>query len=243
MPPAETDALEYLTRKLERLEPLADEDRARLAGLPLRLERVPRWTRLVGEGERPDHCCLLVEGYACRSKDGPDGGRQIVSWHIRGDLLDIQHMLLQRADHDILAITEATIAWIPRINLLQLAWERPAIGKALWRDSLIDASIFREWVLNVGRRDARSRIAHMLCEFVARCEAAGLGTKDSFHLPMTQEQIADATGLTPVHVNRMLRVLQEEGAILRNGRDLQIVDAGRLKSIGDFNAAYLHAAA
>jgi CRP-like cAMP-binding protein len=235
--------IEWLTRKLERLSQLDDEDKAALSALPLRHERVDRWTRLVREGDKPEHCCLLVSGYACRSKMGPKGGRQIVSFHLRGDILDVQHILLPTADHEVQSITEADVAWIPRTHLLRLAWERPAIGKALWRDSLVDASIFREWVLNVGRRDGKARIAHMLCEFAARCQAAGLGSADSFHLPMTQEQIGDATGLTSVHVNRMLRLLDEDGAISREGRQLQIKDWDRLRKIGDFDPAYLHAAA
>jgi CRP-like cAMP-binding protein len=243
MPLQEMKPFEWLTRKLERLSRLDDEDKALLAALPVRVERVDRWTRLVREGDRPEQCCLLVRGYACRSKLGPRGTRQIVSFHLRGDMLDIQHLLLATADHDVQSITDADVAWVQRNHLVRLAWERPAIGKALWRDSLVDASIFREWVLNVGRRDGKMRIAHMLCEFVARCQAAGLGSADSFHLPMTQEQIGDATGLTSVHVNRMLRALEDDGAISRDGRQLRIADWDRLRKIGDFDPAYLHAAA
>ena len=240
---AQSEALAWLTRKLDRLRPLDQADKDALAALPVRTERVARGTELVGEGQRPEQCCLLVEGYACRSKNGADGARQIVSFHIRGDILDIQHLLLPRADHDVQTITDAVVGWIPRTDLIKLSWTRPNVGKALWQDSLIDASIFREWVLNVGRRDAKTRVAHMLCEFVARCDAAGLGEGGYFQLPMTQEQIADATGLTAVHVNRMLRLLEEDGAMLRRGRDLQVVDAGRLRAIGSFDPAYLHAAA
>jgi CRP-like cAMP-binding protein len=236
-------AIVELTRKLERLHPLDREDRARLAALPMRLETVRRFHELVREGQVPDQCCLLVKGYACRYKETPSGARQIVSFHIRGDLLDIQHLLLARADHSIEAITPAIVAWIPKTDLLRSAWERPAIGKALWQDSLVDASIFREWVLNVGRRDAKARIAHMLCEFVARCHAAGLGKTDSFELPFTQEQIADATGLTTVHVNRTLKILDNEGAILRDRNHLKIVDWSLLTAIAGFDPAYLHAAA
>ncbi len=243
MPSDEAVALDWVVRKLGRLARLDDEDRRLLASLPVRLERVRSGRYLVREGERPDECCFLVSGYACRHKTTAAGTRQIVSFHLRGDILDIQHLLLERADHNVQAISEATIAWLPRARLLELATGRPAIGQALWRDCLIDASIFREWVLNVGRRDARSRIAHMLCEFAARCKAAGLGTGDCFDLPMTQEQIGDATGLTPVHVNRMLRALDEEGAISRVGRQMRIVDWNRMKSIADFDPAYLHAAA
>jgi CRP-like cAMP-binding protein len=140
-------------------------------------------------------------------------------------------------------ITAADVAWIPKANLRALARQRPAIAEAFWRDTLIDASIFREWVLNVGRRDAKSRVAHMLCEFVARCAAAGLGPAQRFVWPMTQEQIADATGLTAVHVNRMLKALSLDGAIERLPRGYGVRDWNRLKQIGDFDQTYLHAAA
>jgi CRP-like cAMP-binding protein len=158
-------------------------------------------------------------------------------------VLDLQHLLLTTADHHVQAITEATVAWVPKTAMIALARERPAVAEALWKDSLIDASIFREWVLNVGRRDAKSRIAHMLCEFITRCEAVGLGSPEWVDLPMSQEQIADATGLTSVHVNRMLRVLAEEGVIARRGRQIQVEDWDLMRRVADFDPVYLHEAA
>ena len=236
-------ALDLLTRNVERFGTLNDDDRRALAELSIQLQRVPRNFDIVHEGDPVDRCCLLVDGFAARFKEAASGARQIVSFHIRGDLLDVEHLLLDKADHSIQAIGEATLAWMPKAELIRLAWERPAVGKALWRMCLIDASIFREWVLNVGRRNARTRIAHMLCEFVARCELAGLGTAQGFDLPMTQQQIADATGMTTVHVNRTLRTLDRDHALSRNGNQFRIHDWGRLCAIGDFDPAYLHAAA
>ncbi len=236
-------SLAALTRKLSRLAPLDAEDISRLSALPVQVEAVPRFRQLVTEGATPDRCCLLVEGFAGRYKEASTGSRQIVSFHIPGDLIDIQHLLLATADHSVETITSAKVGWIPKADLLRLAWERPSVGKALWRDCLIDASIFREWVLNVGRRDAKSRIAHMLCEFVARCEAAGVGSRDGFDLPMTQQQIADATGLTCVHVNRALKMLDGDGAIARDRNRFTVLDWDRLCFIADFDPAYLHDAA
>lgn len=238
-----TGALGGFARKLGRLARLDSEDLAQLNALAVQFEHVPRFKPLVREGDVPERCCLLVRGYAGRYKESAVGLRQIVAFHIPGDLLDVQHLLLEKADHSVEAITPASIGWINKAHLLSLASERPNIGKALWRDSLIDASIFREWVLNVGRRDAKSRIAHMLCEFVARCEAAGLGDRDRFELPFTQQQIADATALTPVHVNRMLRELDNDGAVARVRNQFQVLDWDRLCSIADFHPAYLHEAA
>jgi CRP-like cAMP-binding protein len=237
------DALDRAIDKIGRLAELDEEDRRAFEALPTRVVRVGAGRYLVREGVAADDCCILAEGFACRHKMTAAGGRQIVSFHLRGDILDIQHLLLATADHNVQAITDVTVAWVPKMLLRQLASERPRIGEALWRDTLIDASIFREWVLNVGRRDARSRIAHLLCEFAARCQAAGLGSADQFELPMTQETIADATGLTGVHVNRMLRLLADDGLIARAGRQVRIVDPPRLREVADFDPAYLHAAA
>ncbi|QAY77581.1 Crp/Fnr family transcriptional regulator [Sphingosinicella sp. BN140058] len=232
-----------LIAKLRRLAPIDDADEAALLALPHRVGRARARDYLVREGSRPQECCALLEGYAARSKLGFNGGRQIVSFHIPGDLLDIQHLFLERADHNVQVISEATLLWVSMPALRALATERPAIGTALWRDALIDASIFREWILNVGRRDAKSRIAHMLCEFIVRRSAAGLGTPEHTRLPFTQEEIGDATGLTSVHVNRMLRELAEAGLIARNGRALEIVDWDGFRRAAGFDAAYLHAAA
>jgi CRP-like cAMP-binding protein len=232
-----------LVRKLRLLTPLSPEDEAAVAALPHRVSRISWREYLVREGSKPQECCLLVDGFASRSKLAADGARQIVSFHIPGDILDLQHLFLERADHNIQAVSDATVVWLPMPALRELAEQRPMIGRAFWRDTLIDASIFREWVLNVGRRDAKTRIAHMLCEFIVRCQAAGLGSPERMKLPFTQEEIGDATGLTSVHVNRMLRELDEDGVIRRDGRSIEVQDWDRFRRVADFDQAYLHAAA
>lgn len=230
-------------RKLARLSELDDLDRQAIAALPFRMATATPGRHLVREFDQVTECCILLDGFACRHKTTSGGGRQIVSFHLPGDILDLQHLLFSRADHNVQTISEVSVAWVPAAALKQAAQERPRIGDALWRDTLIDASIFREWVLNVGRRDAKSRIAHMLCEFAARRQAAGLGPPERFRLPMTQEEIADATGLTTVHVNRMLQALSADGVIERDRRELKILDWDRMRRVADFDAAYLHAAA
>jgi CRP-like cAMP-binding protein len=121
-----------------------------------------------------------------------------------------------------------------------LAEAFPNVGRAFWTDTLIDSSIFREWVVNVGRRDSRARVAHLLCELSLRMQAAGLADGHRYQLPMTQEQLADAVGLTSVHVNRVLKQLAEEGLISRDRRTIVIEDWRRMRRAGDFNDRYLH---
>lgn len=235
--------LNPLIGKVRRLATLEPDDHRALLDLPFEIGRVRADRELVREGTVPKNCCLLVEGFAFRSKLEKKGNRQIVSFHIAGDLLDIQHLFLERADHDVHALTEATVAWIPMPELRSLVLHRPRLAAAFWRDALVDASVFREWILNVGRRDAQTRIAHMICEFAARCSAAGLGSPQQLHLPFTQQEIADATGLTPVHVNRMLRLLTERGLIQRDGRTMAIADWDAFRRLADFDSGYLHLAA
>jgi CRP-like cAMP-binding protein len=229
-----------VVRKIEGRVPLAPADRDALLGLPHLVRRVAVGSHIVRDGDRPDHCSLLLSGFAFRHKITGEGGRQILAVHMPGDFLDLQNSLLAVADHNVQALTAAEIAYIPREAIRELAYERPAIAVGLWVDTLVDASIFREWVVNVGRRDARARVAHMLCEFSTRLEAAGLARDRRYELPMTQEQLADAVGLTSVHVNRVLRQLGEEGLIERQRRAIVIRDWARMRAVGDFNDRYLH---
>lgn len=241
MPVEVADVFGSVIRKLERLTTLTESDRAAILSLPFTPNRGRASQYLVRERERVTHCSILVSGYVCRHKTTSEGGRQIVSFHLPGDILDLQHLLFPLADHNVQTITEATWAAVPLDALRKVVQGSNSIMEALWRDTLIDASIFREWVLNVGRRDAKSRIAHMLCEFAKRRESAGLGSPESFELPMSQEQIADATGLTPVHVNRMLHALSDDGIIARDKRNVDILDWKRMRRVADFDAMYLHA--
>jgi len=234
------DAFGAVIRKLERLAPLEEPDRQAIRSLPFETASAEAGTFLVREGNTATQCCVILTGYVCRSKTTSSGARQIVSFHVPGDIVDLQHLLLSRADHNIQTITDVTYATVPSAEIKRVAQDRPVIAEALWRDSLIDASVFREWVLNVGRRDARSRVAHMLCEFTVRRENAGLGSPSAFELPMTQEHIADATGLTVVNVNRMLASLAADGVIARDQRRVEILDWSRMQQAADFDPAYLH---
>jgi CRP-like cAMP-binding protein len=229
-----------MVRRLERLSPLGEADRQALLALPHSIRTVPAGAHLVRDGDAAEYCCLLLTGFAFRHKITGEGGRQIISIHMASEFVDLQNVFLDVSDHSVQTLTEAEVAFVPRAALANLALSMPGIGRALWIQTLIDASIFREWVVNVGRRDSRARVAHLLCEFSLRLEGAGLASNHHYELPMTQEQLADAVGLTPVHVNRVLRQLGEEGLISRNKRSITIVDWHRMRQAGDFNERYLH---
>jgi CRP-like cAMP-binding protein len=231
---------ELMIRRLERRAPLADRDRRALLGLPHNVRRLAPGGHVVRDGDSPEYCALLLSGFAYRYKLTGEGGRQIISLHMAGEWVDLQHMFLGIADTSVQTLTEAEIAFIPRAAIEALVLSNTAVARALWIDTLIDSSIFREWVVNVGRRDSRARVAHILCEFSLRLEAAGLAKDHVYELPMTQEQLADAVGLTSVHVNRVLKQLGEEGLIDRDRRTIRIVDWKRMRDAGDFNERYLH---
>ena len=231
---------EAMIRRLERRSPLGPSDRLALLSLPHSVRRLPPSGHIIRDGDTPEHCALLLSGFAFRYKLTGEGARQIISLHIAAEFLDLQNSFLGVADNSVQTLTEAEVALIPAAAMQDLALGNPAVGRALWMDTLIDASIFREWVVNVGRRDSRARVAHILCEFSLRLEAAGMAENHRYELPTTQEQLADAVGLTSVHVNRVLRQLEEEGLIDRNRRSITISDWARLRDAGDFNERYLH---
>lgn len=238
--PAVPSVLDPMVRKLQYWKALPVEDQDALRALPCRTIRLRPQEYIVREGDRPPAACLILSGFAIRHKVAGNGGRQIFSIHMKGDLADLQNSLLGLADHNLQALTEVEVAQIPVEAIHEISFARPNIGRAMWYETLVDSSIFREWTLNVGRRDALTRMAHMLCEFALRLEKAGLGEQLHYTLPMTQEQLADALALTPVHVNRMLMELGREGLIERNHRAVRIVDWHKLAGVGDFDPAYLH---
>jgi CRP-like cAMP-binding protein len=218
----------------------ATDDRAVLS-LPHRMKHMERHSYLVREGDPASYCCVMLSGFAIRHKFVGDGSRQILALHMKGDLVDLQNSLLGIADHSVQLLTNATVAFIPAAAIKQLAFERPNVGAAMWLDTLVDASVFREWIANVGRRDAHTRIAHLLCEFAIRLKVAGLAGALEYELPMTQQQIADCVGLTTVHVNRTLKMLEVEGLITRHSSRAMIIgDWKKLAKAGDFDSGYLH---
>jgi CRP-like cAMP-binding protein len=237
--PADSPLLPML-RKLQLWKTFDAAETAALLALPHELKTLAPSDYVVREGAVATHSCLLISGFAYRQKITRSGARSILAVHMAGDMVDLQNSLLVVADHSVQALTRAEVAFIPREAVLNLAFRFPNIGMAMWYDTLVDASMFREWILNVARRDARTRIAHLICEFGVRLESLGLGNRSSYEFPLTQDQLADATGQTAVHVNRCLGELQDSGLITRTVRYLVVADWNALARTGDFRADYLH---
>jgi CRP-like cAMP-binding protein len=233
--------LDSIIRKLERRCALSQAERDAILAMPYVRRILQPSAYLVREGEKPrPHCSFVLSGFAYRQKLTSEGTREIVSLHMPGDFLDLQHLFLHQADHNVQALSRLDVADLSRDSLQELVLDHPGIGRALWIDGLVDASIYREWILNVGRRDARGRIAHVLCEFAVRMQVAGVADEGGYRLPVTQEQLGDAVGLTSVHVNRTLKALVADGFVRFDRRNLQILDWDGLRQVGEFSTLYLH---
>ena len=232
---------DHLIAKLSTRVELSDADRAAIVALPFKLRTIDQSTYMLREGQRPLRCAFVLSGFAYRQKLTPDGEREIVSILMPGDFIDLQNLFLEESDHDVQALTRITVAEIAISTLREIVATYPAIASAFWIEALIEASIHREWLLNIGRRNAKMRLAHLLCEFSARLRSsAGAQADGSYELPMTQEQLGDALGLTPVHVNRVLRALETDGLITRRKRQIGVVDWHKLRDAAEFNERYLH---
>ena len=233
-------ALQLLARQLDLHHRLTEDDKQAILGLPHKIRRLEAQSYTMREGDRPDRCAVLLQGFAIRHKLTGDGSRQILSINIPGEALDFQNLFLDESDHNVQMLTRGIVAEIPRSAIQALLLSHPEVGRAILVTALAEASIFREWAVNIGRRDSRTRIAHLLCEFAYRLSAQGLVGSGVYELPMTQEQLADATGLTAVHVNRVLQALQRDGLIDRDRRMVRFPSWQRRQDVADFNPLSLH---
>ncbi|HEY8612009.1 MAG TPA: Crp/Fnr family transcriptional regulator, partial [Roseomonas sp.] len=202
-----------LIRKLESITDLTAEDRQAILDLPMTVRSYDDGQDIVRDGDTPKECCLILEGFTCRYKLLPDGRRQIMAFHTPGDMPDLQSLHLAVMDHSVAAMAPTLAAFIPHKSMRELTQFHPRLLHALWRDTLVDAAIFREWMIGMGRRDAHERITHLICEMLLRFEGVGLAPDRSFNMPVTQADVADALGLSNVHVNRVLQDLRRDGLI------------------------------
>ena len=231
----------HLIRKLEQFSRLSAEDREAVMRLgAAQIREIPARCDIIKEGESPRHVNLVLDGWACRYKTLEDGRRQIVSFFVPGDLSDVNMFILREIDHSMGAITPVTVAQISRELLEEVTSGSPRVTQALWWETLVSASIQREWTLSLGQRDAAERLSHLFCELFIRLRSVGLTEGDSCEFPVPQTALAEAAGLSPVHVNRTLMSLREANLLSLARRRLTIPDLGRLMTAGMFSANYLH---
>ena len=229
-----------LARKLSLFVPLSVSDRRVLDALTTTEETFRADTDIVSENMAPRSVFLLQEGMAVRYRNLPDGRRQIMTFLIPGDLCNPHMFLIRNMDHSIGTLTSVRIAALSRQGLMETFATHPRISAAMWWSSLQEESMLRERIVSLGRRDARGRIAYLLCELLWRHAAIGLAKDEAYHLPLTQTELGDALGLTPVHVNRVLREFREQQLIAMEHRRLRILDVTGLQGIAAFDKSYLH---
>jgi CRP-like cAMP-binding protein len=232
-------ALQLFVKRLSSRSVLTDEEVSALLGLNGQIKEIAAHTDFVGIGEQVDHSCLVIDGLVGRFGQNKNGARQITCLHIPGDMADLPSVVNPKSEWALGSLASTTVLRIPHTELRRLAAKHPGVAEAFWRDCVADGSIFSEWVVNVGRRDALSRLAHVFCEMAVRCEYAGLGDKRSFPLPITQTDLGDATGLTGVHVNRTLKELRTRSIVELRAGTVTIQDWEQLVSVADFDAGFL----
>lgn len=231
---------EPLIRKLESIETLTEAERRAAVALCSDQRSVERRTDIVREGAAADHVHIVLSGWAARYNILNDGSRRITAFLLPGDFCDVHVTVLSEMDHGIIAVTNCKVAFATKEQIDDVTGRTPALTRAFWRSTLIDEAILRRWLVHGGRSEAFETVAHLFCELHVRARLVGLTDDHSFALPLTQEEIGDATGLTAVHVNRVLRRLREEGLATIKGGDLKIHDIDALRRASGFNPNYLH---
>ncbi|MGH1572677.1 Crp/Fnr family transcriptional regulator [Methylobacterium sp. P31] len=234
--------LHPIVRKVESiaLSPLSSKERAALLNLPMQVAQFDAYQDIVREGDRPSRCFALLEGFTSVYKCMRSGKRQVMAYHVAGDMPDIQSLHLKVLDMSISTVSPCRVAFVQHEAVHALVRANPRLADVFWRATLIDAALVREWMLNNGRRDAYARMAHLFCELITRLDAAGLASGLSCDLPMTQIELADALGITNVHVNRTMRELKAAGLITLRSRRLTVHDWNALQEVAEFDPTYLH---
>lgn len=234
------DAIAGLLLKLRARDLISEEEEAVLRASIAEIHEYPAGRTIVRTGTTLSASTLLIDGIVCRYKDLADGQRQIMELHVGGDFVDLHGFLLKRLDHNIGTMTAVRIASVPHDALRRITEAHPHLGRMLWFSTLLDASIHREKILSIGRRSAIARIAHIFCELLVRLRTIGLADDRGYALPLTQTDLADVTGLTSVHVNRMLKKLRDEKLLTFRGGIVTIGDWDRLQRVAEFDPTYLH---
>ena len=229
-----------LIRRLETFRALSTADREVLVEATLDVRIVPAHVDVLREGDAPNLVRVLVEGFAGRYKIVDGGKRQIVGFLVPGDICDAHVLTLGHTDHNVVALADSRVAAIPRDAMEAVLAAHPAIVRALLWSSLVDESISREWLANMGRRSPGKRIGHLLCEMLTRLRAVNLADDDRFAFPITQADLGDTVGLSTVHVNRTVQELKAKKLIATKRWLVEVLDVPALTAFSDFDPAYLH---
>lgn len=229
----------HLLKLRRRADVGADEEKAIRDAIG-ELRTYPADHVIIRAGQRIEASTLLLDGIMCRYKDLSDGQRQITELHVPGDFADLHSFTLKRLDHTIMTLTPCRVAMVPHERLARITEQFPHLTRLYWFTTNMDAAIHREWELSLGRRTALSRIAALFCEMRLRLEVVGMTDGETYALPLTQTDLAECLGLTPIHVNRTLKELREQGLVQFKSGRVTILDWDRLRDVAEFDPAYLY---
>jgi CRP-like cAMP-binding protein len=228
-----------LLSRLERFGPLMPDDRQLITSLPLKVVNVPAGFEIVSCGETASKCSLLLDGFLYSHKVVTGPRRQITSFYVPGELADLMTLYLPRADHSLTTLGSAVLAFVPHEALREVLDQSSTLAQALLRESLIQAGIFQQWLVNLGTRDASGRLAHIICELTVRLQAVGQARDFSFSMPWTQTDVADACGISSVHANRVIQDFRRGGLVEWESRRVKIRDWDALVGVAGFDDEYL----
>jgi len=228
-----------LLRKLERYGPISNSEKEFLTHAIARVTEYEAGQSIVDKGAAPFDSCLVIEGFVGRVRLLPDGTRQIMAFHIPGDFCDLHSFVLKKMDHGIQALSRCRMAKVPHSKIHEITERFPRLTRSLWWDVALDAAIHREWMISMGRRSAYEQMAHLYCEMLLRLRAVGLADDNTYDLPVTQQDLGDAFGLTSVHVNRTLQALKRGNLVISHGKRITIPDIDALKKAAGFDPSYL----
>ena len=234
------DLLDPFFRKIQLRDELGPEEKRAIAAAGGEFLRFAPGEDLVTEGDRPSRSMLVTTGFTCRYRQLADGQRQLTAIHIPGDFVDLHSFLLKEMDHSVGALSHCTVLTFPHPGLVKVTEQYPHLTRLLWLLTLLDAAIHREWLVGMGRFSAAQRAARLLCETYVRLKAIGIAQDNRFIFPITQAALADALGISTVHVNRVIQDLRQDGMIRWEGGSVHILDWKRLSDFAEFDDRYLH---
>ena len=234
------EAHRILIRKLREHSRLSSDDLAEINALSHAVKRLGANEDLIRQGDDPNVSVLVLAGMVARYHLLDDGRRQYLSFHMAGDMPDSQALFIDKMDHAVCAIGPTLIASIPHRDLLAAFERRPPVAFAIWRETLIDAEIFREAITNNSARSMPARMAHLFCELFYRARASGLTEGNSFAAPISLVQLGETLGMSIATVNRTLQELRALRAVDLQKGALEIRNWQRLAEMGQFNPGYLH---
>jgi len=227
-------------KKLSGLADLSEDDMLAVEQATSRSRRYAARQDLIREGDQTGPMFVVLEGWVCRYKVLPSGTRQIMAFLMAGDACDLHIKLLAEMDHGIQALTPAVVASISKADVQRLMHDHPNVANAMYSAQLIDEGVLRAWIVSMGRRSSTERVAHLLCELYLRALDVGRLADGSLSLPLSQIILADALGMTAVHINRVLKELRLAGAVILNRGSITVSDPAQLVRIAGFDENYLH---